>query len=325
MQSAQFDIVKYLVQEGAKPDCSVAVSYTSEILVARVAYLAKKYSTERFYNTIGLLLDAGGELPHNILIWDCVIESISKDITPNVSRFRHFLFYVLHHESSSLMPSDLLNSSEISIWLWGDFRYEEAHVWERSWVERFQLLLELGYNFASFSGMEYSVLKPGPWPKIGLRFGSQMLRLYLQNGMDPCGLSFKWATPITHTHLFYYYDTLAAWFEALYDCGISIEAVARHTLEYLSGLTSSCLRQLRRLSSDDHCKSIETVRADLLGAFAEHGCYIDPSEDFTPKREEKSNATGADFKPSTVYDAERAKVDVRRRKGTRVQEIDVED
>ena len=223
--------MKYLVQEGAKPDCSVS-SVLSTSAGAWHAYQAnRKYSMERFCNMIGLLLDAGGEYTADMLI----MFSIGASIIPNVSEFRRVLLYFVHHESSSIMLSDIQNSSKMSWWLWADYMLTEAHVGEESWVEKSQLLLELGYNFGSPSNM-ISLCEDLGSQILEQRFGPQLLRLYLQNGLDPCGLLVVGSTEITHTHLAYMYKTLPAWFEALYDCGISIEAVARHTLEHLSGL-----------------------------------------------------------------------------------------
>ena len=83
--------------------------------------------------------------------------------------------------------------------------------------------------------------------------------------------------------------------------------------------------QLVGLSFRNKDTSLETFRLSILQELAEHGCYIDPCEDFTPKKRDLSSVTGVDFKTCTVYDAERAKIGVRRRNINKDQEVDVED
>ena len=157
------------------------------------------------------------------------------------------------------------------------------------------------------------------------------LCLLISNGVDPCAVSDDYLTP---TLAAFFQDKLDFWFTVLRQSGISVETVAAHALGLITGRTLKELmlkispksRSDVEYRSEDHIFnwlfsqrdywSMLTDTKRLSAAFIEacecQGCYLNESGDRGNMVTYKASSS-VDFKPSTVYDAERAKRDLRRR------------
>lgn len=157
------------------------------------------------------------------------------------------------------------------------------------------------------------------------------LSVLVSNGVDPCAVCDGYLTP---TLLAFFQNTLDSWFTVLRQLGIGIEAVAAHALGLLVESTtadfilritsepinrvtfsfhaSTCLWLLRQDKDWSTCEATKQLRAALIEAFERQGCYVNESADRGNMITYKASSS-VDFKPSTVYDPERAKRDIRRR------------
>ena len=172
-------------------------------------------------------------------------------------------------------------------------------------------------------------------------FGEQIsdvkhcLSVLVSNGVDPCAVCEGYLTP---TLVAFFLNKLGLWFTVLRQSGISVEAVAAHALGLLVGNTmlyhivkfvsKPMNRRCESLHSftvkwiNSHFKGLskfeltEQLRADLIEAFERQGCYLNESSDRGNMITYKASSS-VDFKPSTVYDPERASRDIRRRTGAR--------
>ena len=148
------------------------------------------------------------------------------------------------------------------------------------------------------------------------------LSLLITHGVDPCAVCDGYLTP---TLVAFLENVLDSWFTVLRQWGISVEAVATHALGLL---TEAALGDIiPRLTTDDYliqCRfagqdrkssiseDIKQLRAALIKACERQGCYLSESGDRGNTVTHKAFSS-VDFKPSTVYDPERAKQDLRRR------------
>lgn len=156
------------------------------------------------------------------------------------------------------------------------------------------------------------------------------LSVLVINGVDPCAVCEGYLTP---TLLAFFRNRLDPWFAVLRQLGISVEAVAAHALGILAGNTVQ--DYLLRLKAEPRSltsyifhiytlnwlvgqrkrskfEAIKQLRAALIEAFERQGCYLNEPGDRGNMVTYKASSS-VDFKPSTVYDPERAKRDVRRR------------
>lgn len=155
------------------------------------------------------------------------------------------------------------------------------------------------------------------------------LSALITNGVDICA---GWDGCVTPTLIAFVLDRLDLWFTALRQTGISIEAVAAHALGLLA--ESNMRNVLTRMNHDLGryrildpilCRYIalssgwrsiadatKLLRADLIEACERQGCYLSESGDKGNIVTHKASSS-VDFKPPTVFDPERARVDFRRR------------
>ena len=163
------------------------------------------------------------------------------------------------------------------------------------------------------------------------------LSVLVSNGADPCAVCDGYLTP---TLVSFFQSTLDSWFTVLRLSGISVEAVAAHAVGLLvesimchiiirmalepidhifeSSHISTIEWLFKWLTSQDKCwavfEAIKQLRAALIEAFEHQGCYLNESGDRGKMITYKASSS-VDFRPSTVYDPERAKLDFRRRTG----------
>ena len=189
-----------------------------------------------------------------------------------------------------------------------------------------------------------SSLYPTYWPDItsldvrkpfdiDISYLEHYLSVLVSNGVDPCAVC---ESHLTLTLAAFLHNQLDLWFSILRQLGISVETVAAHAFGLLMESTLpdiriasrpinlipllpqlSTLRWLARqnkgLSTPEATKQL---RAALIKAFERQGCYLNESGD-------RGNmityevSSSVDFRPSTVYDPERASRDIRRRTGAR--------
>ena len=157
------------------------------------------------------------------------------------------------------------------------------------------------------------------------------LCLLISKGVDPCAVCDDYLTP---TLVAFFRNKLDLWFTVLRQSGIGVEAVAAHALGLITGSTVNdiILKIGPDLRSDVECRSKYSILKWLSGqcdswsmltdtkrlstAFIEacecQGCYLNESGDRGNMVPYKASSS-VDFKPSTVFDAERAKRDLRRR------------
>ena len=148
------------------------------------------------------------------------------------------------------------------------------------------------------------------------------LSLLITHDVDPCAVCDGYLTP---TLVAFLDNGLDPWFTTLRQLGINVEAVAAHALGRFTGanlddittrLTPNDYLIRCRFASQDRDSSIfedlRKLRADLIEAFEGQGCYLSESGDRGNTVTHKASSS-VDFKPSTVYDPERAKQDFRRR------------
>ena len=163
------------------------------------------------------------------------------------------------------------------------------------------------------------------------------LCLLISNGVDPCAVCDDYLTP---TLVAFFQNKLDLWFTVLRQSGISVEAVAAHALGLITGsvMQDTILRAISEPGTHveyfgDYVENFSTfsimrwvgqcdpssifdvtkqLRAALTEAFERQGCYLNGSGDRGNMVTYKASSS-VDFKPSTVYDAERAKRDLRRR------------
>ena len=157
------------------------------------------------------------------------------------------------------------------------------------------------------------------------------LSVLVSNGVDPCAVCDGYLTP---TLVAFFSNKLHSWFTVLRQSGISVDAVAAHTLGLLTGSTVPDI--ISRVTSEPmdkfefyvHCSALKwlnprdnlasifqaarQLRAALIEAFERQGCYLNESCDRGSMVTYKASSS-VDFTPSTVYDPERAKQDFRRR------------
>ncbi len=159
------------------------------------------------------------------------------------------------------------------------------------------------------------------------------LCLLISNGVDPCAVCEGYLTPIL---VAFFRNKLALWFTVLRQSGISVEAVAAHALRLMTGSNMQDIMLKitlgRRSYAEDFpvfsywkwladqgnwramSKDPKQLRAALIEAFECQGCYLNESGDRGNMVTYKASSS-VDFKPSTVYDPERARLDIRRRTG----------
>ena len=162
------------------------------------------------------------------------------------------------------------------------------------------------------------------------------LSVLVSNGVDPCAVCEGYLTP---TLAAFFHNQLHLWFSVLRQLGISVEAVAVHALGLLVESTmpdiifridskprydvfdSTHLPTLKWLCSQEDKgwptpEATKQLRAALIKAFERQGCYLNESGDRGNMITYKASSA-VDFKPSTVYDPERATRDIRKRTGAR--------
>ena len=139
VSQGKVDIVRYLIQEEAKPDTpNCKIQAMSDIVQAWDSYCFLRpgcpslYSSKTFFEIIRILLVAGGGFTiHNIVMWTYRREPHTM---------RHLLHYLLHHENSSLLISDIQTSVHLGYWLAFTKTKESAQEEETGWAEKSQLL-----------------------------------------------------------------------------------------------------------------------------------------------------------------------------------------
>ena len=160
---------------------------------------------------------------------------------------------------------------------------------------------------------------------------SHCLSVLISNGLDPCAVCEGYLTP---TLVAFFENRLDPWFTVLRQLGVSVEAVATHASglltasavgDMISRIVSepislnrrhSCLSTINWINGQhkgwSKFEPTKQLRAALIEAFERQGCYLIESDDRGSMVTYKTSSS-VDFKPSTVYDPERAKQDVRRR------------
>ena len=164
--------------------------------------------------------------------------------------------------------------------------------------------------------------------------GEHCLSVLISNGVDPCAVCEGYLTP---TLVAFFQDKLDLWFTVLRQAGISVEAVAAHALRLITGIsvqeiiyriiipepkisseyvfsTLCILNWWNGHQSNQASKFNDTKQlgAALIEAFERQGCYLDEPGD-RGNMVTYMASSSVDFKPSTVYDPERARRDFRRR------------
>ena len=160
------------------------------------------------------------------------------------------------------------------------------------------------------------------------------LSVLLSNGVDPCAVCDGYLTP---TLVAFFQNKLDLWFTVLRQLGISVEAVAAHALWLVPGISvqdiifrtitkvrsflndfsaQSTFKWWRSHQSNHSSKVNDTMQLGvaLIEAFERQGCYVNGFGDRSNMITYKASSS-SDFRPSTVYDPERARLDIRRRTG----------
>ena len=167
------------------------------------------------------------------------------------------------------------------------------------------------------------------------------LCLLISNGVDPCAVCDDYITP---TLVAFVRNKLDLWFTVMRQLGISVEAVAAHALGLITVSTVQDIISRESPDPDKYAESFpdldnfvkssstlsvwslwngqcnrssiidvtKQLRANLIKAFERQGCYLNESGDRGNMVTYKASSS-VDFKPSTVYDPERARLDIRRR------------
>ena len=137
------------------------------------------------------------------------------------------------------------------------------------------------------------------------------LNMLVTNGVDPCAVCDGYLTP---TLMAFLVDKLDPWFTVLRQTGISVEAVAAHALGLLTESTMQDI--IKSWAGQDRglamFEDIKQLRVALIKECEGQGCYLTESGDRGNMVTYKASSS-VDFKPSTVYDPERANRDFRRR------------
>ena len=157
------------------------------------------------------------------------------------------------------------------------------------------------------------------------------LSVLISNGVDPCAICDGYLTPTLEA---FFQDKLDLWFTVLRQSGISVEAVAAHTIGLLVGdimsriilelsdpfwyITHSSILGWSVIQGDGTSPFEVTKRLGvaLIEAFERQGCYLNGLGERGNMITYKASSS-VYFTPSTVYDPERAKLDFRRRTGAR--------
>ena len=190
--------------------------------------------------------------------------------------------------------------------------------------------LNIDWSFTQPNGMNllHLINEGASGGRIGL--GDICLNMLIINGVDPCAVCDIYLTPTLSA---FSVDSLDPWFTVLRQTRISVEAVAAHTLRLLteSNMRNIIFRMdhepgrhidrhpiLCRYARPSDWRSIadntKQLRAELIEAFERQGCYLSESGDRGNMITYKASSS-VDFKPSTVFDSERARGDIRRRTG----------
>ena len=192
--------------------------------------------------------------------------------------------------------------------------------------------LNIDWSFTQPNGMNllHLIIEGASGGQIGL--GDFCLNMLIINGVDPCAVCDGYLTPTLSA---FSVDSLDPWFTVLRQTRISVETVAAHALGLLteSNMRNIIFRMdhepgrhidrhpvLCRYARPSDWRSIadntKQLRADLIEAFERQGCYLSESGDIGNMVTYKASSS-VDFTPSTVFDPERAKQDLRRRTGAR--------
>lgn len=172
------------------------------------------------------------------------------------------------------------------------------------------------------------------WPMLG---PDQQVRhqifheFLLRNGVDPCGIGYMNIALMTPTMIAIEEGVLGRWLGALNNAGISIDAVARHTLRIISPevVTSmrflyehNCYGLFPRSRGRLFCSiqrlyesliDADTLRQYVMDQLAENGCFIaNPLGSSEPPHYELA-ASAVDFVPSSRYNSQRLTTGLRKR------------
>ena len=206
-------------------------------------------------------------------------------------------------------------------------------------------LTRLTNKFANFSEHQSLVtffLYDEPYVMEYPHQSQLFLSTMLIGGADPLAPEFD----LTPTLVALMNNTVDIWFGALSEARISIDAVAKATVEsvtprlvtmltpkveegklgytpytwgsYASGVAKDGQTRASKLSNS--LNSAAEFRTHLLEVFAEHGCHLNLPPDPIIPNEYQLSATSVDFVPSKTYDPSREGTELRKRKPTADQQ-----
>ena len=252
--------------------------------------------------------------------------------------FKEIVDIILHDHDYEWELDDLRNNVSMVL-----IRYPFESYSEKSFEDYLadsnevgRLMSRLGMNFQSRDEWDCNCLHLA-FPVFVTRRNdlNQRMRVrvflsrLLRYGADPCATDVNDVTP---TMLALVLNWVPEWFGALAENGISIDKIAHHTVHVLGTesrlLLLDHLGHLRnwyektpflcelaiREGAEVALRNLESFKSFMYSQFAQHGCYPDP---YTSSDEEPNvyslSTSAVDFKPSTVYDPDRAVGQIRRR------------
>ena len=280
---------------------------------------------ENRIDTARLLINAGSDID-TISFRDLLLWAIQWDLEIILSLFgSHDIFHwdVIQpsHDPSDWFP--VVNYLK-------DSSADQAQLWFDKFVELCKRL-KIDLSFTQPNGLTSLHWIIGDPFEKHIRHIKSFLCLLISNGVDPCAVCDFYLTP---TLMAFFRNNLDLWFTVLRQSSISVDTVAAHALGLITGRTvndvglkiASNRRSYNEYRSDLYILgwlfgqrdfwSMLTDTKRLSAAFIEacecQGCYLNESGD-TGNMVPYKSSSSVDFKPSTVYDAERAKRDLRRR------------
>ncbi|KAL9110804.1 MAG: hypothetical protein Q9187_008005, partial [Circinaria calcarea] len=348
--TGHLEIARYLINHGARCDISSVFSssgteYSNDLANCVGVFpsgefgddVSKAQEINQRTDIMRLLLDAGcDEIPAVNVLDPRNLE------LPRLQLIENLMFMLFNHENSGLESHTIQNDLNLIVPVEPFVIRKDAFVhnvmeWQTEWL---RILKRFSFNYQAtgelgktclHKSLNYQVYKHKSWCRS---YRVRELKWLLQNKADPCAL---FDVELTPTMLALLFGLTSEWFEALSTTGISVEAVVLHTLKIASPMLVKDVREwFDSVINEEHeelpfviidldppfnqdlydsLSNVSTLRAYMIKVFAEHGCHINTTEFDDPNIYDLS-ASGVDYQPSTIYDPERTKTEIRKRNST---------
>ena len=284
-----------------------------------------------------LLLDAGSDEISAMHVF----QLMNRD-RHHIQLVENVIFMLFNHENSGLESHTIQNNIDLLAPRFPPYFFEKDKLmanmmeWQTEW-QRISKRFSFNYQATDSHGMtclhrslDYQVHPhESRWDSYQVR----ELKWFLQNKADPCALSESEITPTIFALLF---GSISEWFEALSTTGIIVEAVVLHTLKTISLFVVMSMREVLESVENqvheesqsevrfrptfnrdlyDSLSNVSTLRAYIIKVFAEYGCHVNTT-DFHDPNIYNLSASAVDYQPSTIYDPERTKTEIRKRNPT---------